>query len=368
MKGIDVSGYQGVIDWPKVKQSGIEFAIIKTSLTYQSRFALDIEESCRRNIPQAHAAGLHVGVFHYSCAQNADEARQEARYMLDIINGYKGMIDMPVYIDIEDVTNQWPLSNETLADICDAFGQEIEGAGYYYGIYSSLNFMDRLNVTRLERYDRWLAQLYDHVTYDEPIGMWQYSWTGRVPGISGNVDLDTAYRDYPTIIREKGLNFLDDIPTPEPEQTLHAGDVVDILPDATWWGGQPVPEWLRKYHWVIYEDPVGKRAVINRSTDGTYAIMSPVSTDYLKPYETPEEPMDPDAQADFAREYTESLAGEYCVTAETYLRTGVDGKAMEKLPVGVTVRCYGYHTGKWLAVVSPSNITGFVASDAVMKA
>ena len=282
MKGIDVSGYQGVIDWPRVKQSGIEFAIIKTSLTYQSRFSLDIEESCRRNIPQAHDAGIHVGVYHYSCAHNADEARQEARYMLDIIGGYKSMIGMPVYIDIEDDVNQWPLPNETLAEICDAFGQEIEGAGYYFGIYSCLKFMNRLNVPKLERYDRWLAQLYDHPTYDGPFGMWQYSWTGRVPGISGNVDQDISYRDYPKIIREKGLNFLDDISAPEPAPKLHAGDTVKVLPGARWWNGGSVPGWVYDHIWIVYEDPDGKRAVINRSSDGKYAIMSPVSTDFLK--------------------------------------------------------------------------------------
>lgn len=377
MKGIDVSEWQGTIDWRKVKDSGVQFALLRSSLTHQNRFELADDDSFRTNVLEAYKNDIHIGAYHYSCAKTIEQGREEAKYFIEKLKPYFGMLDMPVFLDIED-PKQWALSDETLIGICKVWGEEVEKAGYYFGIYSSLNYMDRLNVSELERYDRWLAQLYDHPTYKGDFGIWQYSWKGKVPGINANVDLDISYKDYPTIIYEAGLNGLqrkpvppEPDPNPDPVQ-YHKGDIVRILPNATWWGGQEISSWAYEHDWIVYEGSIANRVVINKSTDGQFAIMSPIDEKYLekvgskppKPVPTPGETLYPDDTIEVSRQYDDDLSARYRVTKDTYLRARSSEKSHAKavLKKDSEVICYGYHNGDWYAVVNAQGIDGYVHS------
>ncbi len=191
-RGIDVSVYQGNIDWTAVKNSGIDFAIIRSGYGkdsgQQDRYFL-------QNIVNAKNAGIYVGAYHYSYASSSEDARQEANYCLSIVRSSGVNLDLPIYYDIEDssIINNQTTGSRT--QMCISFCSQIENAGYWAGVYSNLNwFRNYLNTDELrKRYTLWLAQY--NSTNDIDCDIWQYSNTGSVNGISGNVDLDIMYRD-----------------------------------------------------------------------------------------------------------------------------------------------------------------------------
>ena len=201
-KGIDVSKWNGNINWDKVKSAGINFAIVREG--YGKRDPRQIDKKFKDNINGAKNAGIYTGIYHYSYADSVEDAINEARFCLENISDLKP--EYPVIIDIED-KEQLKLSNRQRTDIVKAFCNEIEKAGYYAMFYCNLNwlknylFKDEL----LPKYNLWLAQWSD----DKPYcfcGIWQYSSCGKVDGISGNVDLNIFYKNYPEIIKSKGLN------------------------------------------------------------------------------------------------------------------------------------------------------------------
>ncbi len=199
IKGIDVSVWQGFINWKLVKESGVQFAIIRSSSGSRVDKMFDF------NITQASKAGILVGVYHYCYALNPEEAREEARHFIETIKPYR--IDYPVMFDFEDNT-QANLGKEMLTDIAEAFLSEVKNAGYYPMIYSYRNWLENnLDMDRLSEYEVALAEW--NVTepkYTRPYGIWQYSCKGKVSGIEGDVDLDICYKDYAKIIREGGYN------------------------------------------------------------------------------------------------------------------------------------------------------------------
>lgn len=197
--GIDVSKWQGVIDWKKVKASGIEFAIIRAA------YGTETDRLFEYNYKNAKAAGMPVGCYLYSIAQSTEEAIKEADYLISILKGKT--LEYPVALDIEDAKKQGILTKERLTEIAAAFCDRMEKAGFYVCIYSSKSwFTDKLNMQKLSRFDVWVAQWNSKCTYTGNYGMWQHSDTGRVSGIDGNVDLDIAYKDYQTIIKNAKLN------------------------------------------------------------------------------------------------------------------------------------------------------------------
>ncbi|MDE7229641.1 MAG: glycoside hydrolase family 25 protein [Oscillospiraceae bacterium] len=201
IKGIDVSVWQGVIDWKQVKEAGVRFAIIRSSSGPR------VDKLFDYNIVEAQKAGILVGVYHYCYAMNPEEAREEARHFIETIKPYR--IDYPVMFDFED-NSQAKLGKETLTAIAEAFLSELKNAGYYPMIYSYRNWLENnLDMDRLSEYDVALAEW--NVTtpkYTRPYGIWQYSCKGRISGIEGDVDLDLCYRDYAKLIREGGYNNL----------------------------------------------------------------------------------------------------------------------------------------------------------------
>ena len=197
--GIDISEYQGEIDFNKLK-GNIDFAIVRTSI---GNFRED--RKYKQNINGLESIGVPYGVYHYSYATNENEAKEEALKFINIIRNYKPLY--PVVLDLESNSVNKNVSKSELNLIAQAFCEALEEAGYYAMIYSNKNFLENvLNESILDKYDRWLAQWGDEPTYNKSFGIWQYTSTGNVSGIKGNVDKDIAYKDYPKIIREKGLN------------------------------------------------------------------------------------------------------------------------------------------------------------------
>lgn len=208
--GIDVSKWNGVINWNKVKAAGKDFAFVRLGYCgYGGDVTLD--PMFHANAAGALAAGLGVGAYLFSYAQNAAAAQAAAADTLDLIQGYQ--ITYPVVFDMEDSTSM-KYSSMSRADntaIAGGYLSIIEDAGYYAMLYASRSFLtDCLDMGQLP-YDVWVAQWGEKCTYPESYGIWQYSETGRVDGIDGNVDLNIAYKDYPSIIQDNGLNQWDEV-------------------------------------------------------------------------------------------------------------------------------------------------------------
>lgn len=205
LKGIDASHHNGAVDWKKVKAAGVEFAMLRAGFGWDNDSQID--RQLQNNIQGCEAAGLPYGLYHYSYAQNPADAKREAAFFLRVIRDAKPLY--PVAFDFEEKA-QLALPPETQLAIIEAFLGEIKAAGYYGILYMSASSLENLNRyarERIGRFDCWVA----HIDTDKPAfsgdyGIWQYSWKGKIDGIQGNVDLDYAYRDYPALIKEAGLN------------------------------------------------------------------------------------------------------------------------------------------------------------------
>ena len=201
MKGIDVSVHNGDIDWGKVKTDGIDFAILRAGY---GKLASQKDQKFEQNYKNAKAVNLPVGAYWYSYAMNENEARQEADVFLSVIKGKQ--FEMPVYFDLEE-KKQFNLGKEKVSAIMRAFLEKVESAGYFTGLYGSASFLTTHTADDIKsRYTIWLAHWVDQTNYSGAYAIWQYSSKGKVAGINGNVDLDICYKDFPTIIKGKGLN------------------------------------------------------------------------------------------------------------------------------------------------------------------
>lgn len=201
-KGIDVSKHNGTIDWKKVKAEGVQFAIIRACYGWDNDEQID--RRLTANVEGCEANGIPYGFYHYSYATTVEEARREALFFSKVISGYRP--SMPVVYDLED-SSQARLSKSVLTDMALAFCQTMEGLGYYAMLYANLDWVrNRLDMDRLRGIDLWLAHWTDKTSYTDPFGMWQYSSSGKVDGVSGNVDMNIAYMDYPAIIKKANLN------------------------------------------------------------------------------------------------------------------------------------------------------------------
>ncbi|MCD7736353.1 MAG: hypothetical protein LUI07_05240, partial [Lachnospiraceae bacterium] len=195
IQGIDVSKWQGTIDWAKVKKAGIKFVMIGTG-RYKNGVATP-DSKFDTNIEGAIEQGIYVGVYHYATATTVADMRNAADYVLDLVDGYK--ISYPIALDMEDDVYK-SMTNAKRTKLAIAFMEVIEDAGYYPMIYASDNwFQDYMDLTSLAGYDYWVA-CWSYTPVTTPLSMWQYSSTGKVSGITTAVDLDYSYRDYSTII------------------------------------------------------------------------------------------------------------------------------------------------------------------------
>lgn len=189
--GVDISQFNGDVDIAGLR-GVVDFVIIRCG--YGSDYASQDDTRYQENVAKCEAAGMPYGVYLYSYARNEAMARSEARHTLRLLQGRRPLYG--VWYDVEDVALP---TGETLIDDCVAYCTEIEAAGLYCGIYSSLSWWrSRLNSPRLERFDKWVAQW--NSTLDYPgAGIWQYTSDGVIHG--KRFDMDRAFRDYPAIIR-----------------------------------------------------------------------------------------------------------------------------------------------------------------------
>lgn len=185
-KGIDVSQWQGEIDWEKVKASGIDYAIIRCGWGMNDEGQDD--PMWLRNVSECERLGIPFGVYIYSYATNTERAKSEAEHVLRLVQGHR--ISYPIFYDMEDRTTA-SLGNDTLANIADTFCTIIKNAGYAVGVYANLNWWNtKLTDGRFSQWYRWVAQWGPSCTYTGEYTMWQYSEEGRVPGIATNVDMN----------------------------------------------------------------------------------------------------------------------------------------------------------------------------------
>lgn len=185
-RGIDVSRWQGEINWSQVAADDVSFVMLGT----RSKGAVD--PYFHRNIQQASAAGVKVGVYIYSLAVTVEMAEAEADFVLDLIHDYP--VSYPVAFDMEDST-QGNLSKEELAAIANAFCKKISDSGYYPIIYANENWLKNKLDMSLMDYPVWVARYSARPSYQNPV-MWQATSTGSVKGINGNVDIDFQFKDF----------------------------------------------------------------------------------------------------------------------------------------------------------------------------
>ncbi len=202
-QGIDVSKWQGDIDWKKVANDNIDFAMIRSSYGFE-----DTDPKLKANVNGCKKYNIDYGFYHYTYAKNVSEAKKEAKYFLKTIRNYSP--DYPLVLDIEENFYK-KMSRKKVTDIVVTFMEELEDAGYYAMIYCSPSFINEcLDMSRIKDYDIWIACWGDNeklnTYYDGHYGMWQYTDEGSVAGIKGDVDLDYAYKDYADIIDRYGLN------------------------------------------------------------------------------------------------------------------------------------------------------------------
>ena len=229
--GIDVSAHQGKIDWSKVNA---DFAILRAGY---GKVISQKDAQFEANYAGAKAAGIPVGAYWYSYAMTPEEAEKEADVFIQVLKGKK--LEYPVYFDIEE-EKQLALGRTKVSAIIRAFLEKVEKAGYWVGLYMSASPLTTLVEDSIRvRYAVWVAHVgVSKPSYSGAYGMWQYSWKGKISGISGDVDLDYAYVDYPEQIKAKGLNGFGDTTPEEP--------VEDEIPFEMVFGGQKYAGTLKK--------------------------------------------------------------------------------------------------------------------------
>ena len=196
-RGIDVSKYQGNIDWGAVAASGINFAIIRVGYRGSASGALVQDPNFKKNISGATKAGIKVGLYFFTQAVNEAEAVEEASMAMSLASGYK--VTYPIFIDTERASNGRAngLSKSARTAVVKAFCQTVRNGGYKAGVYASKSwYANQLNASALNGYCIWVAQYNSSCTYSGKYDMWQYSSKGRVSGIKGNVDMNISYTGY----------------------------------------------------------------------------------------------------------------------------------------------------------------------------
>ena len=260
-KGIDVSAWQGKIDWQAVKNDGIQFAFVRIG---HGEHVLDTYYS--QNMKGAQEAGIPVGVYMYSTAKNEAEAIADAQFVIRNMEGY--LVSYPVVIDLED-KSQDSLSKYQLGRIAKVFCDEVRAAGYTPMLYCNENwYKNRIDVSQITDVEKWIARW--NVRYDTsiPRGIWQ-SGVGRIQGVNTNVDIDFGYKDYTQIVTPR-TRYADGY-------RMTAGTWVQDRHG--WWynyytGGYPAQAWeLIGGTWYWF-DSDGYMATGWRNIDGTWYYLT----------------------------------------------------------------------------------------------
>lgn len=209
-KGIDISRYQGKPDFGKLK-SQVDYIILQAGY---GRYASQKDSEFERSYAECKKYGIPVGVYWYSYAKSTADALAEANACMEVIRGKQ--FEYPIYYDLEE--NLGGLGRSLVSSIAATFCNALEAAGWFSGIYISRSpAQSYLTDDVCAKYALWLAEYGSQLNWSGAVGMWQYSSTGRFAGISGNVDTDICYADYPALIKESGMNGY---PKAEPTKPL----------------------------------------------------------------------------------------------------------------------------------------------------
>jgi len=218
LHGIDVSKWNDRINWEAVAKHNVKFAFIRCGVgAAKGGFTLDPKFAV--NVNGAHSVGIPVGVYMYSYARSVSAAQAEAQGMLGAISGYKDKITWPVVYDIEE-DEQAKLGQAICTAMCNAFCDMVEKAGYTPMVYCNANWYKNYLLPNMMRHDLWLAYWRSKDTDAIPHTVWQYTDAGNVGGISGNVDLNIAYKDYgaaPQTAEELEQTLTEPAPEPMPK-------------------------------------------------------------------------------------------------------------------------------------------------------
>jgi lysozyme len=220
---IDVSEHQGVIDWEKVMPH-IDGAILRCG--YGGDYEDQDDSMFRYNADECTRLGIPFGVYLYSYAKSIQASQYEADHVLRLVKDYE--LAYPVYLDLEQHGTE-----EGAVERAIVFGDIIEAAGYWCGIYANLYWWEVILKKGLERFTKWVAQYNVACEYDgKNLDIWQFTSKGNVPGIKGNVDMNECYRDFPA---EIGGAKVEEIMTPPPKKTI--ADLVEEVLDGKWGNG-----------------------------------------------------------------------------------------------------------------------------------
>lgn len=229
-KGIDLSKHNGSIDFARAKASGkADFAILRAGY---GRLASQRDSMFDSYYQSAKAVGIPVGAYWYSYAMSADEAKQEAAACIECLKGKQ--FEYPIFFDVEE-PKQLALGKDVVSSIISAFCSTVQNAGYWVGLYMSASPLSTLVRADVQAaYSVWVAHYgVTKPAYSGSYAMWQHSSTGAVSGITGQVDLDECYVDFPTQIKAKGLNGWKSEPTPAQPETKQVTLTID---GETWTG------------------------------------------------------------------------------------------------------------------------------------
>ncbi|MCI6740892.1 MAG: glycoside hydrolase family 25 protein [Bacteroidales bacterium] len=200
--GIDVSRYQGQINWPQVAAAGKQFAIVRVGSSNNN--GVYVDPYFLQNVEGAHSVGMKVGAYYFTYAQTEEQVIRELQTYLAALEGLR--LEYPVFVDVESNTLTG-LGKDTLTGLVQFAMDILYQRGWYAGYYSYTNFANTyLDTSRLSAYPFWVADYRGYVGYKGSYDMWQYSSTGRVNGITGAVDLNYSYKNFLPIIKAGGFN------------------------------------------------------------------------------------------------------------------------------------------------------------------
>ncbi len=244
-KGIDVSyhnykkdanGQYIPLDWQSIKESGIDYVIIRAGYTSKETGAFEVDETFELSYVGAKAAGLDVGAYFYTCATSVEDIVIEANLLINLLHGKQ--FEYPIYLDLEDEgtyltedkTALLGISKARLNQMCVEFFSTLQRAGYYTGLYVNDNWLYTIIDTdsAISNFDIWYARfpgveapVWNPDKSEMPFGMWQYSDKGSIDGVGEPFDINLCYKDYPSIIKTGGFNgYESDIKFPDSQKTF----------------------------------------------------------------------------------------------------------------------------------------------------
>lgn len=270
VNGIDVSKWQADIDWEKVKAAGVKYVFIRCGYTaLAEQFAMYEDPYFRQNIQGAYNAGIDVGIYFFSNSKTTSEAKKEANKTLELINAYKDMITLPVVYDFEAFSvayRAYGLPKDQVTKNAQTYADIIQSAGYTPMYYGSPHFLDNsFDVSKLTDYDCWLANYTTQTSYAGDYTYWQYSSTGRVDGIEGNVDCNFYYAPVQQQIVDPS------------EQLPELGPVTKV------WMADNATDQIT-IEWSALEEADGYRIYRSKSLGGSYKKLKTIYSNEITEY------------------------------------------------------------------------------------